>query len=146
MGSLGPGRPALVSPAYPHMLGDDTAVWTRFLESGDIEIQECWYDVHVGLPVLSPMGADSLQQRIANGLTRKRIDVVAIVDGVYWIIEVKPLAMHFAIGQVLVYEGLFVKEYEPAFETWPVIVCDRVDADVIPECERLGVVVVANMP
>jgi len=132
-------------PAYPHMLGEDTAVWSRFLESGDIALQEVWYDVHVGQPVLSTLGADSMQQRIADGITRKRIDVVAVVDGVYWIIEVKPVAMHYAIGQVLVYEGLFVKEYEPALETWPVIVCDTVDVDVIPECERLGVVVVANI-
>lgn len=145
MGSLGPGRRPIVMPAYPHMLGEDTVVWTRFLESGDIALQEVWYDVHVGQPVISTLGADSMQQRIADGITRKRIDVVAIVDGVYWIIEVKPVAMHYAIGQVLVYEGLFVKEYEPVFETWPVIVCNTVDVDIIPECERLGVVVVANI-
>ena len=145
MGSLGPGRPAIVSPAYPHMLGEDTAVWSTFLESGDFEIREVWYDVHVGQPVLSTLGPDSMQQRIADGITRKRIDCVAIVGNIYWIIEVKPIAQHFAIGQVLVYEGLFVREYEPALETWPVIVCNTVDEDVIPECERLGVVVVANL-
>lgn len=144
MGSLGPGRKAIVAPAYPHMMYEDTKVWTSFLESGDIEIKECWYDVHVGLPVLLPVGADSMHKRIADGLTRKRIDVVAIVEGVYWIIEVKPVAMHFAIGQVLVYQGLFVKEYEPAREAWPVIVCDTVDEDVVEACARLGVVVVAN--
>jgi len=126
------------------MLGEDTLVWTRFLESGDFQVKEVWYDVHAGQPVLSTLGLDSMQQRIADGITRKRIDVVAIVGNIYWIIEVKPIAQHFAIGQVLVYEGLFVKDYEPALETWPVIVCDKVDGDVIPECERLGVVVVAN--
>ena len=145
MGSLGPGRRPIVMPAYPHMLGEDTAVWTRFLASGDIELQEVWYDVHCGQPVLSNMGLDSREQRIADGLTRKRIDVVAIVEGVFWVIEVKPIAQHFAIGQVLVYEGLFVTEYGPALETWPVIVCDSVDEDVVPECERLGIVVVANL-
>jgi len=131
-------------PAYPHMLGEDTLVWTRFLESGDFELKEVWYDVHVGQPVLSVLGPDSMQQRIADGITRKRIDVVAIVGNIYWIIEVKPVAQHIAIGQVLVYEGLFVKEYEPVLSTWPVIVCDTVDEDVIPECQRLGVVVVTN--
>ncbi len=145
MGSLGPGRQAIVSPAYPHMLGEDTAVWTSFLESGDIDLQEVWYDVHVGAMVEVDGADDSLPARISAGLTRKRIDVVAVVDGVYWIIEVKPIAQHFAIGQVLVYEGLFVKDYEPELETWPVIVCDTVDKDVIEECERLGVVVVANL-
>lgn len=145
MASLGPGRPAVVSPAYPHMLGEDTEVWTRFLESGDFDLQEVWYDVHVGAVVQGDWADDSMPARIAAGLTRKRIDVVALVDGVFWVIEVKPIAQHFAIGQVLVYEGLFVKEYEPPIETWPVIICDTVDEDVIPECERLGVVVVANL-
>lgn len=144
MGSLGPGRPAIVSPSYPHMLGEDAGVWTRFLGSGDIDLQEVWYDVRVGAAVIGDWADDSRVARIAAGLTRKRIDVVAVVAGVLWIIEVKPIAMHFAIGQVLVYEGLFVKEYKPANETWPVIVCDRVDEDVITECQRLGVVVVAN--
>lgn len=145
MAVLGPGRHAVVAPAYPHMLGEDTKVWTRFLESGDFEITEVWYDVHVGQGVLLPVGSDSIVQRIADGVTRKRIDVVALVDSVFWIIEVKPVAQHFAIGQVVVYEGLFVREYEPRIPTWPVIVCDTVDGDVIPECERLGVVVVANL-
>ena len=127
------------------MLGEDTRVWTRFLESGDIEIQEVWYDVHVGAAVEVDGAGDSLAARISAGVTRKRIDVVALVARRYWIIEVKPIAMHFAIGQVLVYEGLFIMEYEPELETWPVIVCDHVDEDVVPECERLGVVVVSNL-
>ena len=142
---LGPGRRAIVAPAYPHMLGEDTEVWTRFLESGDFELKEVWYDLHVGAEVKGDWDGDSINARIARGVTRKRIDVVALVDGVLWVIEVKPIAQHFAIGQVLVYEGLFVKEYEPPRETWPVIVCNTVDEDVIPECERLGVVVVANL-
>lgn len=127
------------------MLGEDTAVWTRFLASGDINVDEVWYDVHVGLPVLLPVGSDSIIKRIADGITRKRIDVVAIVDSVYWIIEIKPMATMFAMGQVLVYERLFEAEFQPDLEAWPVLVCDTVDEDVIPECERLGVVVVANI-
>lgn len=145
MAELGPGRLAVVAPAYPHMLGEDTEVWTRFLQSGDFELKEVWYDVHVGAVVKGDWSDDSVNARIAAGVTRKRIDVVALVDGVYWVIEIKPIAMHYSIGQVLVYEGLFVKEYEPPIETWPVIVCDRIDEDVIPECERLGVVVIANL-
>jgi len=132
-------------PAYPHMFGPETEVLTRFLESGDFDVKEVWYDVHVGSMVKGDWADDSIPARVALAVTRKRIDVVALVDGVYWIIEVKPIAMHFAIGQVLVYENLFVKEYEPELETWPVIVCDRVDEDVIPECQRLGVVLVANL-
>lgn len=127
------------------MLGEDTIVWTRFLESGDFELKEVWYDVHVGLPVLLPVGSDSIVKRIADGVSRKRIDVVAIVDSVYWIIEIKPVATMFAMGQVLVYERLFEAEFDPDLEVWPVLLCDTVDEDVVPECERLGVVVVENI-
>ncbi len=145
MGSLGPGKKPIVQPAYPHMLGEDTGVWTRLLEAGDINIAEVWYDVHVGQGVIPDLGSDSLVERVAQGVTRKRIDVVAIVDHVFWVIEVKPIAMHFAIGQVLVYTGLFIDEYKPGIKVWPVIVCDEVDVDVVKESARLGVVLVANL-
>ena len=135
----------MVNVTYPHMMSADTEVWTRFLESEDIPVDLVWYDVHVGRPVQGQWPAASMQDRIAAGLTRKRIDVVALVEKRYWVIEVKPIAQHFAIGQVVVYEGLFVTEYEPELETWPVIVCDTVDEDVITACQRLGVVVVANL-
>lgn len=127
------------------MFGQEAQVWTRFLESGDIPIEELWYDVHVGASVKGDWDVDSVPARVALAVTRKRIDVVAVVDGVLWIIEVKPVAMHFAIGQVLAYETLFANEYEHDVETWPVIVCDTCDPDVIPLCQSLGVVVVANL-
>jgi hypothetical protein len=127
------------------MLINDELVWTLFVESGDFDIEVVWYDVHVGKPVDMPAGFDVMQLRIAKGITRKRIDVVAIIEGRYWVIELKPLCMHYSIGQVLVYTSLFIKDYEPRLETWPVIICNKIDEDVIPECERLGVVVVANL-
>lgn len=144
MVQLGPGKDPIVQPAYPHMLGEDTAVWTRFLESGDFNVREVWYDVHVGQGVIPDMVSDSMLKRISQGITRKRIDVVAVVDNILWVIEVKPVLMHFALGQVLVYTGLFIDEYNPELEVWPVIVCDTVDEDVVKESRRLGVAVVAN--
>lgn len=144
MGSLGPGVKPIVRPAYPHMLGEDTRVWTRLLKAGDINFQKVWYDVHVGQGVIPAVGSDSIVERVSQGITRKRIDVVAIVDHVFWVIEVKPIAMHFAIGQVLVYTGLFIDEYKPEVKVWPVIVCDEVDVDVVKESGRLGVVLVSN--
>ncbi|GAJ14980.1 unnamed protein product, partial [marine sediment metagenome] len=127
MDILGHGRLPIVMPAYPHMLSEDTAVWTEFLESGDFALQEVWYDLHVGAVVKGDWEDDSVPARVAAGLTRKRIDVVALVDGRYWVVEVKPYASMYAVGQIVVYEGLFIKDYEPVLETWPVIVCHSVD-------------------
>jgi len=36
---------------------------------------------------------DSLSARIARCIIRKYIDVVALVDGMYWVIKIKPIAM-----------------------------------------------------
>jgi len=89
------------------MMVEDTFVWTKFLESKFIEIKEVWYDVHVGMPVFTEAGADEMDKRIAAGVTRKRIDVVAAVAGGLWIIEIKPYASMYAVGQVLTYVRLF---------------------------------------
>ena len=37
---------------------------------------------------------DSVNARIARGIVRKRIVLVALVDGMYWSIEIKPISAH----------------------------------------------------
>ena len=138
MVSLGRGQNVLVMPHYPHMLAEDTAVWTKFLESKFVEIKEVWYDVRVGQPVLLAVGADDRDKRIAAGLTRKRIDVVAAVGGGLWVIEVKPYANMYAVGQVITYVRLFRQE------VIAVIVCDEFDEDLVDEFDELGVLVLKN--
>lgn len=144
MAEIGPGAIPMVSTSYPHMMAADNEVWTRFLESGMIEIERVWYDVHVGNEVKGDWQDNDVRQKISRGLTRKRIDVVARVEGDYWVIEVKPVAMHFAVGQVLTYERLFIELYSPELATRPVIVCDMCDTDIINVCQLNGVMVIAN--
>lgn len=126
------------------MMAEDTAVWTKYLKSPLVPLKEVWYDVHVGGAVPLPAGASDMDRRIASALTRKRIDVVARVGGGYWVIEVKPFASMLALGQVLSYHRLFVREYRVDGETWPVIVCDSADDDLLDEFDAAGVGVVAN--
>lgn len=144
MEKLGPGQRAVVMPHYPHMMREDTEVWTKFLESGDFELKEVWYDVRVGQPVLLPVGASDSEQRIAAGLTRKRIDVVASVGGGLWVIEVKPRANMYAVGQVITYARLFSKGYVTSGAVIPVIISDTYDEDLLDEFDELGVLVIAN--
>jgi len=126
------------------MLAEDTAVWTKFLQSEYIEIKEVWYDVHVGLPVIVGDDSDSLSNRIARGLTRKRIDVVAAVGGGLWIIEIKPYANMYAVGQVLTYVRLFEKEYTAPGRVVGVLLCDRYDEDLLDEFDELNIMVIVN--
>ncbi len=85
-----------------------------------------------------------MEQRIANGLTRKRIDAVCRVYNGFWVVEVKPYANMVALGQALTYSRLFRQEYELVGEVLPVIVCDSCDQDLIDEFDELGVLVLVN--
>jgi len=142
--SLGEGRKPMVRPHYPHMLAQDNAVWTKFLLRDAERVKEVWYDVRVGAPVFLPASATIAERKIAEGLTRKRIDAVCIVDGNYWVVEVKPYAGMQAVGQIISYARLFAMEYLTTGRVIPVIVCDEIDGDLLPEFEELGILVVQN--
>jgi len=131
-------------PHYPHMLTEDTLVWTKFLKTDSHRLKEVWYDVRVGLPVLLDLGADDRERRIAAGLTRKRIDVVCHVGGGFWVVEIKPHANMYALGQTLTYSRLFSLEYTPGGQVIPVIVCDSYDEDLVAGFDELGVFVLMN--
>ncbi len=144
MAVLGPGQKPMVMPHYPHMMREDTEVWTKFLERGAVRIDRVWYDVRVGSLVFLGPETSEMVMRIAAGLTRKRIDVVAAVGGDTWVIEVKPYANMYAVGQILTYVRLFEQEYEYSAGLQAVIVCGDYDEDLIEEFEEFGILVIRN--
>ncbi len=144
MAELGTSQRPVVMPTYPHFLAADTDVWTRYLRDPIVPIKEVWYDVHVGRAMDLRSDAGDLDRRISNGVSRKRIDVVAKVGQGFWIIEVKPVAGLTAIGQIIIYTRLFLREFQVTGEVFPVIIADEVDQDVAPEIDSLGVVVIVN--
>lgn len=143
MAELGPGQIPMVMPSYPHMLAEDIEVWTRFLQDPVKKIERVWYDVHVGQEVTPVIGWDLLGSRIAGGVSRKRIDVVAKVKNQVWVVEVKPLAGFVALGQVKMYHRLFVREYRPRVECVGVVVCGNVDPDVVADFRAAAIVVIS---
>ncbi len=142
MADLGLGQKPIIMPHYPHMLSEDIAVWTEYLKDPIALIKRVWYDVKVGGAIDTGKPVGSLEQRIAAGVSRKRIDVIALVGGGYWVIEIKPFGSMMAMGQVLTYSRLFTEEYRPAGQVFPVIVCSRADPDMIGEFDDAGVVVI----
>lgn len=138
------GQKPIVRVSYPHMMPEDTRVWTKFLEEQKFDIKEVWYDVHVGSDVFMDSDVDGLSRRISRGLTRKRIDVVARVAGGFWVVEVKPRADMQSLGQAQIYTRLFVREMRPAGLVIPMVIADSVDPDIIAEIDSLGVGVIVN--
>ena len=134
----------VVMSSYPHFLAADTDVWSRYLADPVVPIKEVWYDVHVGSPLLLAPGADEMDKRIAAGVSRKRIDVVAKIGAGFWIIEVKPIADQQALGQLINYTRLFRQEFDVPGEVFPVVVCDEVDDNVIESFIELNILVIVN--
>lgn len=126
-------------PHYPHMLYEDTVVWSKFLELEDFPIERVWYDVRVGSAVDVGPGSDELVRRISRGITRKRIDVVAKVGGVFWVIEIKPYGNFVALGQVISYRRLFDSEYGRGKQVLGVLVCETLDPDLRDDFQDAGV-------
>lgn len=141
MSVLGHSQKPIVMPHYPHMLLEDRRIWTEFLKSEVVEIKEVWYDVHVGKAVVLPLGASDMQQRISDGITRKRIDVVCHVGEVFWVVEIKPRAGMTALGQVLTYVRLFTIEFGMTELAQAVIICEEVDEDLLYEFKEFDVLV-----
>ena len=98
--------------------------------------------MHVGQGIDVGELADETTQRIALGVGRKRIDVICQVGGGYWVVELKPFGSMLALGQAISYSRLFVRDYVPDGEVWPVVICSEVDADLIDDFEAAGVVLI----
>jgi len=135
---LGPPQPPEIRRSYPHLLPQDTTVWTRWLEHNAHRITGVWYDVHVGTPVQVDDRAPDWLRRVAAGVTRKRIDVVAKAPPETWVIEIKPYGSYTALGQALVYSRLFRVEHQPYLPVVPLVICAEIDPDIVDDFVAYG--------
>ena len=136
---LGPPSPVRILPVYPHLLSEDTLVWTAWLTKNAHRIAGVWYDVHVGQAVPVPPGAHPSLQADTDAITRKRIDVVAKTPTEIWVVELKPYGNYSALGQAQVYARLFSLEYNAGLPVVPMVICFELDPDLVDDFQRLGV-------
>lgn len=143
MRRLPAGEKPGVKLKYVHMWQKDYATWTAFLQSEWCEFEEVWYDVHVGRAMAVPVGAAWYMNQVAEGVSRKRIDVVGRMGKALYIIEVKPEANIKGVGQVVTYRDLFNKEF-----FWPgpvlgMMVATRCDCDILDTANKEGIEIIA---
>lgn len=114
---------------YPHMIGEDTEVWNRFINRFPNRFDTVDYDVHIGKGVdTSPIRNDSNQKYWAQ-LTKKRIDVIGYKGDITTIIEVKKRAVLFTLGQILGYRFLYLREHLEQKGVRTLIICSKIDQD-----------------
>ncbi len=124
---------------YPHLIGEDTEVWNKFILKFPDKFDTVNYDVHVGLGAdTTPIAEESSKQYWAE-LTKKRIDVIGYKNNFETLIEVKNRATLFTLGQILGYRFLYLREHPdiPAVNT--LIICSTISQDDIDVLKHYGI-------
>lgn len=115
---------------YPHLNIFDKRIWSRFIIINPLDFKTIYYDVRVGTGANIPNPTDNKYIKDFNGLTQKRIDVVALAPSAIYIIEVKPLASIIACGQAIIYRDLFKRTYHLTKPLKAAILTDDPDPDI----------------
>lgn len=115
---------------FTHLLPLERPIWARYLAATTEEFLALTYDLHLGEgapvdPAWSPGTA-----AIVAAVSRKRLDVVGETADSIIIFEVKPRAGMGAMGQLLSYRELYLREHRPSKPVRMVCVCERVEPDI----------------
>ncbi len=96
---------------FPHLRPDEISVWLRFQQKFPGRFNSFSYDVRVGPGV--KLGEENTEKirKMALGLSQKRIDVVAQNQEGLTLVEISPNAGASSVGQLLVYQTLWIKEH-----------------------------------
>ena len=124
---------------YPHLIGEDTEVWSRFILKFPDRFDTVDYDVKVGKGAdTDPIPEEHYKKQWAT-LTKKRIDVIGYKNDVPCIVEVKKRASLFTLGQVLGYRFLYLREHPELRSIRTLIVCSSIDPDDIAVLNYFGI-------
>lgn len=130
--------PATKLLRYPHMFPLDIAIWERFLLGNAEHYNSFTYDVKVGKGTKAPRKTPTAYKQMQATLSKFRIDVIGDHGDYLELFEVKPRASASAIGQVITYLMLFVKEYNEDIPVKGAIITDFEKPDMRSLTEELG--------
>lgn len=114
---------------YPHMIGEDTIVWERFIRKNPGYFDEVEYDVRVGAGMTMPDNWKESDKVWAQQLTQKRIDVVGFVGDSIILVEVKRRVDLATLGQVLGYKFLYERAENLVEKTKSIVIAALADVD-----------------
>lgn len=115
---------------YPHMKPEDVTVWERFIANNPNFFDTVDYDVKCGKG--APQNPELPENIQADGkiLTQKKIDVVGYMNGVIYVVEVKPIANMRGLGQILTYHELFRADHPEEPEILKMLICGAVEREL----------------
>ena len=128
----------------PHMLRPDVPVWYKFLDQWGFQFTTLFYDCLLGGPTLTPEQLTDPLKRMWRANIAKRADAIATTKSELWIIEVAADPGLRAIGQLMVYHTLWLRDPVIEMPERMVLVCDRIDPDLLDACGMHSVLVFVN--
>lgn len=124
---------------YPHMIGEDTDVWNRFILRFPNRFDTVDYDVHIGKGVNTSPISNPTDQHYWAQLTKKRIDVIGYKASFITIIEVKKRAVLFTLGQILGYKFLYLREHPEQKGVRTLVICSKIYQDDLDVLSHYGI-------
>ena len=123
----------------PHMLAPDVPVWHRWLNRYGDFFTALYYDCLLGGPFLTLEDEKDPFKKMWRFNTSKRADAIAEVIGEVWIIEVAAYPGLRAIGQLQVYQTLWIEDPKIQKPERLVLVAERIDEDLGAACGKFGI-------
>lgn len=115
---------------YPHMLPREIAIWDRFIEEYGLPEGEIDYDVHLGEGAEVDPSWPSWMAGMVKRLSTHRADVVVEREHEVLIVEMKSVAGMGAVGQLVGYEALWLRQEGTDRPVRLLCVCERLEADI----------------
>lgn len=115
---------------YRHMLPNEELIWDVYIEKFGLPEGRVEYDVHLGEGAAIDEGWPEWHRRMVKSLSTHRADVVVERVGEVVIVEIKRVAGMGALGQLVGYEALWVREHGVDRPVRLVCVCEVAEADI----------------
>ena len=124
---------------FPRMSSEDVTIWKKFLELHGKNYSSFDYDFKVGDGTdPGPEVQENFRQDFIE-LSKKRIDAVGYQNDGVTLFEIKPRAGTQALGQLLTYKNLFVKNFPGRTIKEIAVVCNFITPEEIDLYNSFGI-------
>lgn len=120
----------------------DVGIWEKFISEFPDMYDTVQYDFDVGSAPEFDTVVNNATGGDASLLYRRKIDVVGFKEDQIDIIEIKPSAGPSALGQVLSYVELYVRDEKPPVQPKAIVLTDVLLIDMGHLASQLGVQIV----
>lgn len=136
---LGREFPADWSGYPPRMSEEDFQIWQRWWPTVKHLALRMWFDVGLGGGQAIPEGTGADLAYMWTRNTQKRADAIIETADSIWLVELRFAAQPNAIGRLLTYRDLLVKEHRFNKPIRPTLVTNREDPEVRETAQNLGI-------